>query len=110
MRVWSAELSANGAIEEYELGHETPGRGWIDHVQGVTAALASTGHAFPGFEAAIRSTVPIGAGLASSAALAGHDTGLALRCSTEGWADRASLWRWIVPASSHFVVTNICLL
>jgi galactokinase len=53
----------------YQLGAERPGGGWCDYVQGCTAMLAAAGHRIGGFEAAIVSTVPIGAGLSSSAAL-----------------------------------------
>ncbi|HEX4745013.1 MAG TPA: galactokinase [Candidatus Limnocylindria bacterium] len=67
---------------EYALGEEQRGRGWIDRVQAITYVLAREGRAVPpdhhlrgsdlirGFDARIRSDVPIGAGLASSAALA----------------------------------------
>jgi galactokinase len=53
----------------YELGRETPGRGWLDYVQGVTVMLARTGAPVPGFDLRITSNVPLGAGLSSSAAL-----------------------------------------
>ena len=53
----------------YELGSEQRGRGWIDYVQGVTWALAVRGVKLCGFDVAIRSQVPAGSGLSSSAAL-----------------------------------------
>jgi galactokinase len=56
-------------IEGYTLGEETPGRGWLDYVQGLTWALREEGHAIGGFDLHITSTVPLGGGLASSAAL-----------------------------------------
>jgi galactokinase len=43
---------------------------WSDHVLGVVDALARRGHAVGGFDADVRSDIPLGAGLASSAALA----------------------------------------
>jgi len=55
--------------ETYQLGAETPGRGWLDYVQGVTAILAADGHHLDGFDLAIDSDVPLGSGLSSSAAL-----------------------------------------
>src|SRR5687767_9393589 len=58
-----------GETHEYELGAEAGTRTWIDYVQGVTRFLAEAGHALRGFEATISSTVPIGSGLSSSAAL-----------------------------------------
>jgi galactokinase len=54
---------------EYELGAEARRGGWLDYVQGVTRALRSAGHGISGFTARISSTVPMGAGLSSSAAL-----------------------------------------
>lgn len=69
VRAWSAELSAGPALQEYELGEERAGQGWLDYVQGVTVALAAAGFGTGGFDVALRSTVPIGSGLSSSAAL-----------------------------------------
>jgi galactokinase len=66
IRAFSASLHI---AAEYEVGHETPGRGWLDYIQGVTAVLAQTGTAIPGFDLEIESTIPMGAGVASSAAL-----------------------------------------
>jgi len=66
-RVTSA--ACGDAVETYAVGAETRGRGWLDYVQGVTHALAAAGHRVGGFDAAIESTVPIGSGLSSSAAL-----------------------------------------
>jgi galactokinase len=54
---------------EYQLGAEQPRRDWSDYVQGVTKYLAEAGHRLGGFEARVDSTVPIGSGLSSSAAL-----------------------------------------
>lgn len=54
----------------YRLGEEAAGKGWVDYVQGVTWALrVHHGFELGGFEARIRSDVPVGAGLSSSAAL-----------------------------------------
>ncbi len=65
----SADLGAPGEVVEYELGKESPGRGWIDHVQGLTRALRAAGHEVCGFEMRIASCIPPGAGLSSSAAV-----------------------------------------
>ena len=62
-------LSAWFGDGQYTLGSETPGRGWLDYVQGVTWALRQEGCSLSGFEAQITSEVPAGSGLASSAAL-----------------------------------------
>jgi galactokinase len=66
IRAFSSSLETT---EEYEAGRERPGRGWLDYVQGVTSLLAREGHEVPGFDLEIDSTVPVGAGVSSSAAL-----------------------------------------
>ena len=53
--------------ETFRIGAEAPRRDWVDHVQGVTAL--ARGRTLGGFEARIDSDVPLGSGLASSAAL-----------------------------------------
>jgi galactokinase len=58
-----------GAAAEYRLEHERASSRWIDYVQGCTAMLHEEGHPIRGFDAAVASRVPIGAGLSSSAAL-----------------------------------------
>jgi galactokinase len=58
-----------GERQRYRLGDERPGRGWLDYVQGITCVAASAGHRLGGFTARIDSTVPLGSGLSSSAAL-----------------------------------------
>ena len=68
VRAWSADLR-EPKIEEYRLGEEMPGRGWLDYVQGVTQVLQQAGHRLRGFDLRIDSDVPLGSGLSSSAAL-----------------------------------------
>ncbi|HEY6051073.1 MAG TPA: galactokinase [Thermoanaerobaculia bacterium] len=69
-KVRAASASEDGGRpSEYALGRESRRRGWIDYVQGVTAELSRLGLAASGFDLWIRSTVPTGAGLSSSAAL-----------------------------------------
>ena len=68
VRVFSDHRAADGILE-YELGRETAGRGWLDYVQGPTRTLADRGARLEGFDLAIASGIPPGAGLASSAAL-----------------------------------------
>ncbi len=70
VRVWSANVPpAPAGAEEYRLGSEARGRGWLDYVQGATDALARHGCALRGCELRIASAIPAGAGLGSSAAL-----------------------------------------
>ncbi|PWT92771.1 MAG: galactokinase [Acidobacteria bacterium] len=56
-------------IEEYVIGKEQSGRGWIDYIQGLTKILTKDRLELSGFDAFIRSTVPEGTGVSSSAAL-----------------------------------------
>jgi galactokinase len=69
VRVWSANVGETGEAAEFTLGHETPARTWLDYVQGVTVALRQRGYQLRGADVRIASTVPIGSGLSSSAAL-----------------------------------------
>lgn len=68
--VRAASAQAEGTVATYSLGQEAPGRGWLDYVQGLTWALRRAGYALGGFDLWLESGVPLGAGLASSAALA----------------------------------------
>jgi len=67
--VWSGSLDANQAHREYHLGEEQPHHDWLDYVQAVTALLRQQGHQLPGFDMRVVSSVPLGAGLSSSASL-----------------------------------------
>ena len=67
VRAWSSD--GGPGIEEYTLGQETRGRGWLDYVQGLTVSLAARGVTVPGFDLWLDSSVPIGGGVSSSAAL-----------------------------------------
>jgi galactokinase len=68
-RVGSANVQGAESILEYTVGAEVPGRGWLDYVQGVTHVLNQAGYSVQGFDLWIQSSVPLGSGLASSAAL-----------------------------------------
>jgi galactokinase len=54
---------------EFDIGRERRENRWGDYVQGVTFALGRAGAAIRGFELRLDSTVPVGSGLSSSAAL-----------------------------------------
>jgi len=68
VRAWSAPGSALEPIS-YQLGDEAPHQAWPDYVQGVTRTLRTEGYPIRGFDLRIESSVPVGSGLASSAAL-----------------------------------------
>ena len=67
VRLWSANRPGEPA--SYRLGAETRQQSWIDYPQGVTRVLAEAGAELVGFDARIESTIPLGSGLSSSAAL-----------------------------------------
>jgi len=56
---------------EFDLDRMAPGPSgdWSDYVRGVAAVLDTAGHRIPGANLVIKSEVPIGAGLSSSAAI-----------------------------------------
>lgn len=68
LRVWSLNMEASVAIDL-----DNPGAGrrgaWTDYVEGVASAIMADGCALTGADMAVRSDVPIGSGLGSSAAL-----------------------------------------
>ncbi|OQW37346.1 MAG: hypothetical protein A4E19_13715 [Nitrospira sp. SG-bin1] len=69
VRMWSASVEEPSTLETYSIGGETRKQDWTDYVQAVTWALRPDHRALRGFDLRIESTVPLGAGLSSSAAL-----------------------------------------
>jgi galactokinase len=69
VRVWSANVDDAHRMQQFVLGRESQTRTWIDYVQGVTVALRQRGLHLRGVDMRIESTVPVGSGLSSSAAL-----------------------------------------
>ena len=60
----------DGSVAAFDLDHIPPPRdGWFEYVVGTAWALQAAGQATVGFDGVLASTVPIGAGLSSSAAL-----------------------------------------
>jgi galactokinase len=69
VRVWSDAGEPAGPPASYRLGAEARTGRWLDYVQGITATLGRDGHRLPGFDLRLESSVPLGSGLSSSAAL-----------------------------------------
>jgi galactokinase len=68
----SQQNDARGDLTDglsYRLGEEQRRHDWLDFIQGITQVLRSEGHRISGFDVRIESTVPMGSGLSSSAAL-----------------------------------------
>ncbi|MCC7369623.1 MAG: galactokinase [Chloroflexi bacterium] len=69
VRVSSRERD-DGAISTYRYGDEQPAGSWVDYVQAVTSVLTAARYRLDrGLDIALESDVPLGSGLASSAAL-----------------------------------------
>jgi len=69
VRATSADVGDDAVPVEFRLGAEQATGGWIDYVQGLTRELRAAGHGLRGFDLRVASRVPVGGGLASSAAL-----------------------------------------
>ncbi len=66
----SVTLLATGETGDVDLDDPGPRRGdWRDYLAGVAWALASDGRATQGFRGVLASTLPVGSGLSSSAAI-----------------------------------------
>jgi galactokinase len=66
VRLWSAQFP-DEPPQTFTLGQEARTGGWADYVKGITRLLAAA--SIRGFDARIASTIPVGGGLSSSAAL-----------------------------------------
>jgi galactokinase len=69
VKVWSQNVDPAAGWADYVLGGERRVGDWVDYVQAATAVLAQEGYALPGLDLRVVSSVPLGAGLSSSAAL-----------------------------------------
>lgn len=68
-RAWSGSVPHDEQQARFVVGEEQRRGTWVDYVQGATAVLRAAGHPVGGFDSVIRSEVPLGSGLSSSAAL-----------------------------------------
>jgi galactokinase len=69
VEVASLDLGPGPVVRGFELGSERQMYDWPDYIQGVTCALRERELSLRGFDACVTTTVPIGGGLSSSAAL-----------------------------------------
>ncbi len=72
-------LSEDRGLAGFDLRRLRQGEGWEEYLKGVAAMMQRAGLATPGFEGAVTTDVPVGAGLSSSAAL---EVGAALTFTT----------------------------
>jgi galactokinase len=69
LRIFSEDLRQGAEWAASRIPEAQPRHDWSDYVFGVAQQLTSRGHAIPAKDVLIHSTVPVGAGLSSSAAL-----------------------------------------
>ena len=91
-----------GEAAELNLDALSPRGVWSDYVAGVARVLMDAGVAVPGADLMIESTVPIGAGVSSSAAIE-VATAHALLALAGRNADGLSIARWGQKAENDFV-------
>ena len=99
VRASSAQLPDRVA---YELGRERRTHGWGDYIQGLTWALGQAEYELDGFDLHLESTVPLGSGLSSSAAIE-VATLRALRAAFDLALDDVALARLAQRAEVDFV-------
>jgi galactokinase len=68
-RVYSEDLLEGSELPVQEIADAKPRGKWVDYVLGVAQQLARSGHEVLSSDLLIHSTVPVGSGLSSSAAL-----------------------------------------
>jgi galactokinase len=101
LRIYSEDLLKGAECLAEAISEAKPRHDWTDYVFGVAQQLVSRGHTVPPLDLLIHSTVPVGAGLSSSAALE-ISSALAL---SEGaaLADKMNLVRLGRAAENEFV-------
>ncbi len=101
VRLWSLDFAQ---ASEFSLDAvvRDPSASWSNYVRGVAWLLADRGVRLRGMDAAVQGTVPIGAGLSSSAALE-VAAGLALLAAAGGDMPRAELALACQRAENEFV-------
>jgi galactokinase len=102
--IWvrSLDLAASSPLAHYVLGEERRQGGWPDYIQGATQTAHSLRSSVSGCNLLISSTVPIGKGLSSSAALQVS----ALRALNRAWdldLDDLSIAKLAHRAETEFV-------
>jgi galactokinase len=74
---------------------------WGRYIRGVMAGIQRAGYSLQGFDALVESTIPVGGGLSSSAALEAA-TGLALLAMVDGKMDRFTLAKLCQKAEHEY--------
>jgi galactokinase len=98
-RIYSEDLLQGSELPVEEIAVAKPHRQWVDYVLGVAQQLVSAGREVAPCDLLVHSTVPVGAGLSSSAALE-VSSALALGA---GSMDKVELARLCQRAENEFV-------
>jgi galactokinase len=98
-RIYSEELLQGSELPVDEIAAAKPRGQWVDYVLGVAQQLVNAGREVPSCDLLVHSTVPVGAGLSSSAALE-VSSALALGAGT---MEKADLARLCQRAENQFV-------
>lgn len=101
VRLWSLDFAQASEFSLHAIARD-PSAPWSNYVRGVAWVLADRGVRLRGMDAAVQGTVPIGAGLSSSAALE-VAAGLALLTTAGGDMPRAELALACQRAENEFV-------
>ena len=99
-----------GEVGRFELGSRAPASGWRAFVRGAVAELEASGAQLPPARVEIRSDLPLGAGLASSAALTVALCLALLAASSSPDPDRVTLARLCARVESDWVGAHTGLL
>ncbi len=100
LRIYSEDLLQGAEWPADAIGNARPRGDWSDYVFGVAQQLAIRGYKIQPKDILIHSTVPVGSGLSSSAAL---EVSAALALSDGAIADRMELVRICHSAENQFV-------
>jgi galactokinase len=100
LTVYSVDMNESFSVRPEDLASARPEGNWRDYIVGVARELIAAGHSVPPFILAIHSTVPIGAGLSSSASL---EVATALALLNGRPIDQRELARLARRAENNFV-------
>ena len=108
VRIHSTNLDASSSFSLDAIKHDNA-QTWTNYIRGVASVLRQKGLPMPGFDGVIDSTVPIGSGLSSSAAL--ECSAAIVLCALGGWKMNAQRMAQLCQrAENEFVGVNCGIL